>query len=87
MRFNFERGAKAVADIDDARIFAGALHDLRAFGGQAAQMNAAGFVGAMLAPHHAENSEFGDIRIAAENFLNARVFFGGKAVLGGDCLR
>ncbi len=47
-------------------------------------MNAAGFVGAVLAPHHAENSQFGDVRIASENFLYAGVFFGGKAVFGGN---
>ena len=47
-------------------------------------MDAAGFVGAVLAPHHAEDAEFGDVGIAAENFLDARVFFGGEAVFGGD---
>ncbi len=47
-------------------------------------MNAAGFVGAMLAPHHAENAQLGEIGLAAENFLDARVFFGREAVLGDE---
>ena len=47
-------------------------------------MDARGFVGAVLAPHHAEDAEFGEVRIAAEDFLDARVFVGGEAVLGGD---
>ena len=52
--------------------------------GQALEMDAAGFVGAVLAPHHAEDAEFGEIGIAAENFLDARVFFGREAVFGDD---
>ena len=51
MRFDFEDGDEAVADVDDARIFAGPLHHVRAARGQALQVHAAGFVGAVLAPH------------------------------------
>ena len=45
-------------------------------------MNAAGFIGAVLAPHHAEDAELGEVRVAAEDFLDARVFVGREAVLG-----
>jgi len=51
--------------------------------GQALQVNFARFVGAVLAPHHAEDAEFGDVWVAAKDFFHAGVFFGGEAVLGG----
>ena len=42
----------------------------------------------MLAPHHAEDSELGDRRLAAEDFEDALVFLGGEVVfrdeLAGD---
>ena len=41
----------------------------------------------MLAPHHAEDAEFGEVGVAAQNFLRARVFVGGKTVLGRDLRR
>src|SRR5258708_25607540 len=47
-------------------------------------MDLAGFVGAVLAPHDGEDAEFGDVGIAAEDFLNAGVFVAGDAVFGGD---
>ena len=83
VRFDFEGGDEAVADVDDAGIFSGALHTLAARG-QALQMDLARFVGAVLAPHHAENAQFGDVGVAAENFLDAGVFGGREAVLGDD---
>ncbi len=82
VRLHLERGGEAVADVHDARIFAGPLQDLRPARRQAAQMHLARFVGAVLAPHHAEDAKLGEVRIAAKNFLDARVFLGGEAVLG-----
>ena len=35
----------------------------------------------MLAPHHAENPQLGDVRFAPQNFLNARVFVRRQSVL------
>jgi hypothetical protein len=84
VRFDFESGDEAIADVYDPGIFAGALHDEFAARGQALEVNLAGFIGAVLAPHHGEDAEFGDVRIAAENFLYARVLSGGDAVFGGD---
>src|SRR5260221_9134328 len=84
VRFDFEGGNEAVADVHDAGVFARTLHDEFAACGQAFEVNLAGFVGAVFAPHDGKNAELGDVRIAAENFLDARVFFGGDAVLGGD---
>ena len=64
VRFDFKCNGDAVADIDDARVFARSLQHVRAFGGQLLQMYARAFVGAMFAPHHAENSQFREARFA-----------------------
>jgi len=50
-------------------------------------MDFARFVGAVLAPHHAEDAQLGDVWLAPEDLLYARVFFGGEAVFGGDFRR
>ena len=72
--FHLEDDALAVADVDDARVLAGAADDLRAFGGQGAQPFLRRLVGAMLVPHGREDAEFGKIRIAIQNAQNVRVF-------------
>jgi len=82
--FDFEDGAEAVADIDDAGVFTGALDDAGAGGGEAFQVDAGGFIGAVLAPHDAEDAELGEVGVAAEDFLDAGVLVGGEAVFGGD---
>ena len=59
----------------------GPLHDQFAARGQALQMNAGRFVRAVLAPHHAENAEFGQRRLAtAEQLLDFFVFLRRDAV-------
>src|ERR1700722_17607600 len=45
-------------------------------------MHFARFVGTVLAPHHRKNSQLGDIRIASQNFLYARVFVPAYPMLG-----
>ena len=93
VRFDFEGAGPAVAHIDDSRVFARPLDDTIAFGGQALEMNAAGFVGAVLAPHHAVDAKLGERGGAAERRENALVLLRGDAVLGkhlrsdGDWLR
>src|SRR5882762_11853598 len=84
VRFDLEGRDEAVAYVDDAGVFARALYDEFAARRQALQVYFARFVGAMLAPHHAEDAQLGDVRLAAENLLHTRVFFGGEAVLGGN---
>ena len=66
VRFDLERDGIAVADIDDAGVFARALQHVLALGRQLLQMNARALVGAVLAPHHAENAEFGVGGLAAQ---------------------
>src|SRR5437660_12471080 len=84
VRFDLERRDEAVANVHDPGILARALHHELSARGQALEMNFARFVGAVLAPHHAENAQLGDVRFAAEDLPDARVFFPGQAVFRGD---
>jgi hypothetical protein len=74
----------AVADIDHAGILARAADYLGPGGGQLLQVDARGFVAAMLGPHHAEDAELGQIRLTAHRVQDALIFLGGQAVLGDD---
>src|SRR5208282_4380895 len=65
VRFDFEGAGPAVADVDDAGVFAWSLQHALAARGQAFQVHARRFVGAMLAPHDAEDAEFGESGLAA----------------------
>ena len=87
VRFHLERGSQSIANINDTRVFTRPLQHLRRSRRQPAQMHFARLVGAVLAPHHAEDAELGEIRLAPENCLNASVLFGGEAVLGRQFLR
>ncbi len=85
--FDFERSNQTVADIDNTGVFARALNHLLAANWQPFQVNLAGFIGAVFAPHHAENPQLRDVRVAAQDLLDTRVFRSGKAVLRGDFRR
>src|SRR5579871_243760 len=50
-------------------------------------MNACGFVGAMLAPHHRENSKLDEIGLSVKQALDASIFLCGKPVLTHDLRR
>ena len=56
--FDLVGDGQAVADVDDAGIFAGALQNGRSFRRKPPQMDARTLVAAVLAPHHAEDAEF-----------------------------
>src|SRR3984957_18395286 len=87
VRFDFKDGTKTVADVHHSRVFSRPLDHMSSLRRKPLQMHAAGFIRAMLAPHHAENSKLGEIRITAQGFLDARVFVRSKAVLGGHLRR
>ena len=74
VRFDLEGDDVAAADIDDAGVFAGPLHHQLAARGQLLQMQARALVGAVLAPHHAEDAEFGVARLAAQDVDDLVVF-------------
>ena len=57
VRLDLERAGPAVADVDDAGVLARPLHHQLAARGQPLQMHARRFVGAVLAPHHAEDAQ------------------------------
>ncbi len=82
--FHLEDDRIAVAEIDDAGVFAGALNDFGPGCRQRLQPDAGGFVGAVLAPHHRENAELANPRLAAEDFEQALVFLRLEAMLGND---
>ena len=50
-------------------------------------MDAAGFIGAVLAPHHAEDAELGEAGVTSQDFPDARVFIGCKPMLGRNLRR
>ena len=80
--FDLERDRPAIADIDNARIFFARLHEnVRSGGRKFLQLFARIFVGTMLAPHHRENPELGEVRFAPENFFDALVFLRREPVL------
>ena len=54
--FDLEGDGVALADVDDAGVFSGALQDHLAAGGELLEMQAGALVGAVLAPHHAEDA-------------------------------
>jgi hypothetical protein len=82
VRLDFEGAGPAVANVDDAGVFARPLQHQLAARGQALQVNARRLIGAVLAPHHAENAEFGPHGLAsAQQFLDFFEFFRSEAVL------
>ena len=84
VRFDLKDRAETVADVHDARIFAGALQHAWATRRQTLQMDFARFVRAMFAPHHRENAKLRDARLTPENFEHARIFIGAQSVFGGN---
>src|ERR1019366_1465085 len=81
VRLNFEGASPAIADVDDAGVLPGPLHHATAVRGQALQVHARGFVGAVLAPHHAEDAQFRERRLATESLQQAVVFLGRDSVV------
>src|SRR5690348_493778 len=59
MALHLENDGLAIADIDDARIFAWTLDDLRPFGRQRLQPLLRGFIRAVLVPHGGHDAELG----------------------------
>jgi len=72
--FHLEDDGLAVADIHDARVFAGAADHLRALGGQGAQPFLGGFIRAMLVPHGGENAKLGEGWFAANDLEQIGIF-------------
>ena len=84
MAFHLEDAGLSIANIDDAGIFTRTLNDPWRFRRQFAQMQARGFIRAMLVPHSRENTELGKSGRAADQLENAIVFIGLEAVFGNE---
>ena len=82
MAFHLEDRRLAIADIDDAGVLTRAADHPRGLGGKPLQMDARGFVRAMLRPHDRINAQLGQVRLTPERVLDTPVFLFGQAVLG-----
>ena len=85
--FHLEDAGIAIADIDHPGILARALDHPGRLGGQLFQMGAGGFVGAMLAPHHAEDAQLDKGGLAAHQLQDAVIFGVRKPMLADDLRR
>ena len=87
MRFDLERDGVAPADVDDAGIFARPLQHRLAAGRKFAEVQAGAFIGAVLAPHHTEDAEFCEGRLAAQEADDFVVLRGRELMRGNDFVR
>ena len=74
VRFDLEDGGEPVADVDGAGVLPGSLQHARAGRRQRLQMHARALVAAVLRPHHREDAELGQRRLAAQSVDDALVF-------------
>src|SRR5215469_1456058 len=81
---DLENDSVAVADVDDAGILARAANNLRSCSGQCLEPDLRRLVRAVLAPHHREYAELGDVGRAAEKLDRALEFLVGQPVLGRE---
>src|SRR5438046_8479273 len=84
VRFDLERDDITAADIDNARVLAGALHYQLAASGQLLQMQARTLVRAMLAPHYAEDAQLRVRRLASEDRHDLVILGRDQLVLSDD---
>ncbi|MNL47379.1 hypothetical protein D3C87_1701660 [compost metagenome] len=82
MGFHLEHHRLAIADVDDAGIFARSLDDARPLGGQGAQPFLGALVGAMLVPHRREDAQLGIGRLAPDQVEDLLVLVRLEAVIG-----
>src|SRR5436189_3193154 len=74
VRLNFEGTRPAIADVDDAGVLSRSLDNPAAPRWQTFQVDARGFVRAVLAPHYAEDSQFGERQLTAKELQDLLVF-------------
>ena len=86
VRLDLEDGRQPVADVDGAGVLARPLHHPRPGGRQRLQVHARALVAAVFRPHHREEAQLQQVRLAAEQFLDARVLALGDAVLAEQVL-
>src|SRR6185369_396191 len=74
VRLDLERGAPAIAEIDDTGILAGRNDHAWSSRGQTFEMNSRRLVGAVFRPHHREDPELGKTRFTAQQFFYSLEF-------------
>ncbi len=84
--FHLEDGGEPLADVDHARILARPVDHPGRRGRQRLEPDAAGFVGAVLRPHHAEDAELGQARRAAHDGQHAAIFVRAQPEFAGERL-
>ncbi len=84
VRFDLERACPAVADVDDAGVLARSLYHQLAARGQPLEMHPRRLIGAMLAPHDAENAQLRHGWLAAKPLQNLLVLIGSNTVIPND---
>ncbi len=84
VRFHLEGDGPALADPDDAGVFAGPLDHLRAVGGEGPEHGARVLVRAVLAPQRGEDAQLDVGGIAAQDGPDAAELFGGETVLANQ---
>ena len=91
VRLDLEGGAPAVADVHDAGVLARRDDDALARRRKSLEVYARRLVRAVLRPHHGEDAELDEGRLAPEQLLDALELFRREVVCGdyfrGDCFR
>ena len=77
---HLEHGDQAVADVDHAGVLARPLHHPGRLGRELAQVDLRGLVGAVLAPHHREDAELDQVRLAAQDRPGCRSYSSGLSL-------
>ena len=86
VRLDLEGRGPAAADIDDAGVLAGTDQNALSLRREFLQEQARALVGAVLAPHHADNAEFGNRGRPSQPVENPLVLLRGQAVLDSQPL-
>jgi hypothetical protein len=86
VRFDLKGDRVIAADVDDSGIFTGSLKNPCPGCRQSLQMNLRTLVAAMLAPHHAEDAQFSQVGLSAQDLNDALVLFI-RNVMAGENFR
>lgn len=84
MALHLEHDRLAVADVDDAGVLAQALDHPRRLGRQPLEVDARGFVRAVLVPHRRENPELGESRYPSDQLQDALILVRLQAMAGDE---
>src|SRR6185437_12499417 len=84
VRLDLEGDGKSVADGYDAGVLTRPLQHVRRTGGKRLEEGGRGLVGTVFAPERADDSEFGEGRLATEHFDEAFELARGETVFGDE---